>query len=164
MSYDVYLAGPDVFLNNAIQHGEKLKSLCLKHGLIGHFPLDNKFDLSPNEKHSNAAFIYSSNIKLIDMCAGLIANIEPFRGVSADPGTAFEIGYAVAKNKLVTLYTHDLSFYKHRVKNSRYKNDQWNVEDFDMIDNLMLLIPTDNIVYESFEKAVEELAKKLLEK
>ena len=62
MSYDVYLAGPDVFLNNAIQHGEKLKSLCLKHGLIGHFPLDNKFDLSPNEKHSNAASIYSSNI------------------------------------------------------------------------------------------------------
>ena len=57
MSYDVYLAGPDVFLNNAIQHGEKLKSLCLKHGLIGHFPLDNKFDLSPNEKHSNVASI-----------------------------------------------------------------------------------------------------------
>ena len=57
-----------------------------------------------------------------------------------------------------------LSFYKHRVKNSKYKNDQWNVEDFDMVDNLMLLIPTDNTVFESFEKAVEELAKKLLEK
>ena len=109
MVYNVYLAGPDVFLDNAIEHGEKLKSMCLEHGLIGHFPLDNKLDLSPNEKHSDASYIYNSNTKLIDMCDGLIANIEPFRGVSADPGTAFEIGYAVAKNKLVSLYTSDLS-------------------------------------------------------
>jgi|TARA_Y100000994_G_scaffold930_1_gene1016 nucleoside 2-deoxyribosyltransferase len=157
--YNVYLAGPDVFLDNAIEHGEKLKSMCLEHGLIGHFPLDNKLDLSPNEKHSDASYIYNSNTKLIDMCDGLIANIEPFRGVSADPGTAFEIGYAVAKNKLVSLYTSDLSFYKHRVGNSFYKNDKWNIEDFDMVDNLMLLAPTNNVVYASFEKAVIELAK-----
>ena len=77
MAYNVYLAGPDVFLNNAIEHGEKLKTLCLKHGLIGHFPLDNKISLSPNKKHSNALSIYNSNTKLIDMCDGLIANIEP---------------------------------------------------------------------------------------
>tara|TARA_Y100001970_G_scaffold68799_1_gene87775 strand:+ start:2133 stop:2627 length:495 start_codon:yes stop_codon:yes gene_type:complete len=160
--YNVYLAGPDVFLDNAIEHGEKLKSMCLKHGFIGHFPLDNKLDLSTNEKHSNASSIYNSNTKLIDMCDAIIANIEPFRGVSADPGTAFEIGYAVAKNKLVSLYTSDKSFYKHRVGNSFYKNDKWNIEDFDMVDNLMLLAPTNNIVYESFEKAVIELAKRFI--
>ena len=162
MAYNVYLAGPDVFLDNAIEHGEKLKSLCSKHGLIGHFPLDNKLDLSSNGKHSNASSIYNSNTKLIDMCDALIANIEPFRGVSADPGTAFEIGYAVAKNKLVSLYTSNLNFYKHRVGTSNYKNDKWNIEDFDMVDNLMLLAPTNNVVYESFEKAVIELAKRFI--
>ena len=162
MAYNVYLAGPDVFLDNAIEHGEKLKLLCSKHGLIGHFPLDNKLDLSANGKHSNASSIYNSNTKLIDMCDALIANIEPFRGVSADPGTAFEIGYAVAKNKLVSLYTCNLNFYKHRVGTSNYKNDKWNIEDFDMVDNLMLLAPTNNVVYESFEKAVIELAKRFI--
>ena len=96
------------------------------------------------------------------MCDALIANIEPFRGVSADPGTAFEIGYAVAKNKLVSLYTSNLNFYKHRVGTSNYKNDKWNIEDFDMVDNLMLLAPTNNVVYESFEKAVIELAKRFI--
>lgn len=160
MAYNVYLAGPDVFLDNAIEHGEKLKSLCSKHGLIGHFPLDNKLDLSSNGKHSNASSIYNSNTKLIDMCDALIANIEPFRGVSADPGTAFEIGYAIAKNKFVTLYTSDLRFYTDRVENSLYKNDKWNIEDFDMVDNLMLLSATSNVIYESFENAIKELSKR----
>jgi nucleoside 2-deoxyribosyltransferase len=161
MAKNVYLAGPDVFLENAVEHGEKLKLVCLDYGLIGHFPLDNKFELSTTPKHTNALTIYHSNTKVIDMCDGLIANIEPFRGVSADPGTAFEIGYAVAKKKFVTLYTSDLSFYKDRVQRSVNKTDKWIVEDFDMVDNLMLLGVTNNIVFDAFENAVKSLAKML---
>jgi nucleoside 2-deoxyribosyltransferase len=40
----IYLAGPDVFLSNAIEIGQKKKDLCKKYGFEGHFPLDNKID------------------------------------------------------------------------------------------------------------------------
>ena len=40
----VYLAGPDVFLPDALAVGEAKKRLCADHGLEGVFPLDNPID------------------------------------------------------------------------------------------------------------------------
>ena len=37
----IYLAGPDVFLPNAIEEGERLKALCQDYGYEGLFPMDN---------------------------------------------------------------------------------------------------------------------------
>ncbi len=37
----IYLAGPDVFLPNAIEEGERLKALCEEYGYEGLFPMDN---------------------------------------------------------------------------------------------------------------------------
>lgn len=37
----IYLAGPDVFLPNAIEEGKRLKALCKEYGYEGFFPMDN---------------------------------------------------------------------------------------------------------------------------
>ena len=38
----IYLAGPDVFLSNAIEVGNRKKKLCSQAGFTGLFPLDNE--------------------------------------------------------------------------------------------------------------------------
>ena len=62
----VYLAGPDIFLPNPIEHGEKLKKICTKYGLQGLYPLDNQFDLSNlNRGPDKAIKIYQADVELI---------------------------------------------------------------------------------------------------
>ena len=39
----IYLAGPDVFLPNAIEVGKKKKAICEEFGFEGLFPADNDF-------------------------------------------------------------------------------------------------------------------------
>jgi nucleoside 2-deoxyribosyltransferase len=36
----IYLAGPDVFLPDAVDIGRRKVELCARHGLIGLYPLD----------------------------------------------------------------------------------------------------------------------------
>ena len=40
----VYLAGPDVFLPDAVDIGRRKVELCARHGLTGLYPLDNAID------------------------------------------------------------------------------------------------------------------------
>ncbi len=42
----VYLAGPDVFLPDAVEIGRQKAAICARYGLIGLYPLDNTVDLS----------------------------------------------------------------------------------------------------------------------
>ena len=39
----IYLAGSDVFLENAQDEGDRLKKLCKEYGFEGYFPLDNVY-------------------------------------------------------------------------------------------------------------------------
>ena len=48
--------------------------------------------------------IFLQNVALIEKSAIVLANIVPFRGPSADPGTVWEIGYAYAKGIPVICY------------------------------------------------------------
>ena len=54
----IYIAGPSVFREDAIEYGNKLKELCLKYGFIGLYPLDNEF--------TNSTEIALGNYRLID--------------------------------------------------------------------------------------------------
>lgn len=121
-----YLAGPDVFLKDALAVGAEKKRLCALHGLSGHFPLDN--ELPPQ-----AMPIYRANIALIQSCDLVIANLTPFRGPSADAGTVFEVGYAAALGKTVWGYSADPRDYVQRVV-----PDAYGIEDFGWPDNLMI--------------------------
>src|SRR5262245_42850299 len=93
----VYLAGPDVFLSDACAPGARLKAICNAAGLEAHLPLDA--DLA------SAPAIAAANEARIRACDGMLANLTPFRGPSADAGTIYEVGYARALGKVIVGYT-----------------------------------------------------------
>ena len=160
----VYLAGPDIFLPNPIEHGEKLKKICTKYGLQGLYPLDNQFDLSDLKRGPDKAIkIYQADIELINASDCLVANLSPFRGVSDDQGTCFELGYAVAQNKPVAIYSNDTREYKHKLKDLNLSEDDWSVEDMGLTDNLMLIASSQNVVHDTFEAAIADLSKMILD-
>lgn len=103
----VYLAGPDVFLPNAVARGEQLKTICTALGLIGLFPLDNAILTTTPGSIAHAAAIRTANMELISSCDAILANMTPFRGPSMDVGTAYEMGAGAALGKLVVGYTLD---------------------------------------------------------
>lgn len=105
----VYLAGPGVFLPNADEHGELLKRECERVGLCGKYPLDDGI-LEQIEKGIHmlpdmAAIIFRHDVQMIAAADAVIADITPFRGLSVDSGTAFEIGMAWALKKPVWAYS-----------------------------------------------------------
>ena len=86
MTAAAYLAGPDVFLPNAVAHAAKKVEICRRLGLRGLLPL--------NEDAETAAtglgvwrVIYEKDIALMEKSDTIIANLTPFAGASADAGT-----------------------------------------------------------------------------
>ncbi|PJZ43847.1 nucleoside 2-deoxyribosyltransferase [Leptospira brenneri] len=101
----IYLAGPEVFLPNALETLSKAKNLCESYGYRTFTPFDG--EVMDEEGLSKAKKIFQENVKLIEQSDIVIANCNPFRGACIDDGTAFEIGYAYAKGKLVYGYVND---------------------------------------------------------
>lgn len=165
----VYLAGPDVFLADAVAQGERKKEICRAHGLDGRYPLDVA-SLPPGlEPRAQAHAIFAAMIGLMDACDAGIANLTPFRGPSMDVGTAVEIGYLHSRGKRVFGYTNDPRDYARRVA-----ADGLVVEDFGLCDNLMIEGPIARVVrashapenplgaLEAFELCVRQAAAELL--
>jgi nucleoside 2-deoxyribosyltransferase/GNAT superfamily N-acetyltransferase len=141
----VYLAGPDVFLPDATGVGRRLKGVCLDVGLEAQFPLDA--DLR------DARAIAAANQAMIRRCDGVLANLTPFRGPSADPGTVYEVGYAHALGKLIVGYSEASDSFaertaawlrrigapaRRRPDGSFEDADAMAIESFELIDNLMI--------------------------
>ncbi len=152
----IYLAGPDVFLPDALSMGKAKKDLCRKYDFEGVFPFDADFDPTDLEKREQGVQISRNNERLIRTCDLLIANITPFRGPSMDVGTAFEMGFARALEKPILGYSNDARPFKDRIvsipghinkqENGRLEDRyQMAIEDFDLADNLMI----DGAVYQS---------------
>jgi len=146
----IYLAGPEVFLPQASAVGEAKKVICKQHGGEGVFPIDNELDLS-NCNPAEAGFRISAyNEDLIRRCDLLIANMTPFRGISADVGTVYEMGFAAGLGKSVFAYTNVTENYTSRTLKElglpRIRDDQGRlcdrsgmfIEDWGLTDNLML--------------------------
>jgi len=138
----VYLAGPEVFFPDVEAVAARLKALCAAHGLSGLFPTDAE---RPSCRGlSLARAIYLGNRDLIDRSAAVIADIGPFRGAGMDPGTAWEIGYAVASGLPVFAYSRDLRPYALRVgpvgqgPRGPIDADGLLIEDFGLVENLMI--------------------------
>jgi len=135
----VYLAGPEVFLRRAKEIGREKKEICREFGLVGLFPLDGEFE------PEGARAIYLANIGLLRRADLIIANMTPFRGLSMDVGTAFEMGFMAARGKPVFGYTHAADSYLDRVRSaglaeptSTVDRDGSSIEDFGLRDNLMM--------------------------
>ena len=141
----IYLAGPDVFLPDAFEIGRRKASICAAHGLIGLYPLDNVIDLAAPDA---ARQIFCGNEAMMDEAAAIIANLTPFRGAGADPGTVYELGYMAGRRKFCLAYSNDGAAYADRVgrftavtsEGGRLVDAQGlTVEDFGLVDNLMMI-------------------------
>jgi nucleoside 2-deoxyribosyltransferase len=146
----VYLAGPDVFLPDAIAWMERKKAICAGARLVGVSPLD---DL-PDQPAAWAALPEWRRIALrneahIRRCEAIIANLTPFRGPSADVGTVYEIGFARGLGLKVFGYATVATGFLDRTLSSiaggRQEADGswWDadgllVEQFGLFDNLMI--------------------------
>jgi nucleoside 2-deoxyribosyltransferase len=144
----VYLAGPEVFLADRDAIAAEKKVICAQHGMIGVFPTD------PAPATPQAATdwmrIYLGNEAHIHGCDALIANLTPFRGASADLGTAYELGFMRALGRPVLGYSNapgnfamrslqHLRGAVHRRANGAWEDaDGMEVEDFGLTDNLMI--------------------------
>lgn len=137
---NVYLAGPDVFLPDPLKAAASKKAICEKYRLTGQFPFDNTLDFSQLSPFESGLAIYKSNVALMDKCDLIIANMTPFRGVSMDVGTAFEMGYMAAQGKPVYGYSNDGRLYGDRVPAPEPGLDERGqaIESFEMHDNLMM--------------------------
>jgi nucleoside 2-deoxyribosyltransferase len=142
----IYLAGPDVFLPDPIGIGKRKSGICARHGMVGHYPLDNAVDLSAPDA---SLTIFRGNEAMMDASDAIIANLTPFRGPSADAGTAYELGYMAARGKFCLAYSNDPAIYVDRVKrfgavtksaDGRLTDQNGlTVENFSHPDNLMLI-------------------------
>jgi len=145
-----YLAGPDVFLPNAVEVGERKKEICSRYGFVGIYPLDSGVELDFSDLTKAACDIAKANEQLIRSSNVLFANLTPFRGPSADVGTVYEMGYARGHGLKVFGYTNSIWKYVERMHWILGSNPAHNergelldsegmfVEAFGMWDNLML--------------------------
>ena len=141
----VYLAGPDVFLPDALEIGRQKIEICRRHGLIGLYPLDNVIDRASADASLQ---IFRANEAMMDQADAIIANLTPFRGPGADAGTVFELGYMSARGKFCLGYSNDPAIYADRVRRftkvtardgGLVDADGLTVEDFGQNDNLMMI-------------------------
>jgi nucleoside 2-deoxyribosyltransferase len=142
----IYLAGPDVFLPDALEIGRRKAAICARHGVSGLYPLDNSVDLAASVA---SLTIFRGNEAMMDAADAIIANLTPFRGPSADAGTVYELGYMAGRGKFCLAYSNDPSSYRERVMR-RYDvktspeghlidPEGLTVEDFGLSDNLMMV-------------------------
>ena len=141
----IYLAGPDVFLPDAVDIGRRKVALCARHGLIGLYPLENAVDRAANDASLQ---IFRGNEAMMIEADAIIANLTPFRGPGADAGTVYELGFMAGRGNLCLGYSNDPSSYADRVGEFTKVNSRdgrlvdasgLTVEDFGLTDNLMMI-------------------------
>lgn len=149
MSVRVYLAGPEVFLPNARKVLDRKIALTRAAGLIPVTPGDLEIPKAPTKRQ------FGENISAVDeammnSAQAVIANLTPFRGLHADTGTVFELGYMCGQGKAAFAYSNVKANHYQRIvdyyggkivtgPDGRLRGpDGLSVEDFDMNENLML--------------------------
>ncbi|MES5098074.1 nucleoside 2-deoxyribosyltransferase [Agrobacterium sp. BA1120] len=149
MPVKIYLAGPEVFLPNAREMLDAKAELAREAGFT---------PLSPGDLHippADTKIGHGCNINAVDEqmmleADAVIANLTPFRGIAADTGTSYELGFMCALGKPVFAYTNVAANHFKRImgyygneatqdETGRYRGaDGLSIENFDMADNLML--------------------------
>ena len=149
MTKKIYLAGPEVFLSNAREILDRKASIAREAGFTPLSPGD--LQIPP----ADTRIAHGCNINAVDEqmmveADAIIANITPFRGIAADTGTSYELGFMCALNKRVFAYTNVATNHFSRVMKyyhgiaapddaGRFRGpDGLSIENFDMADNLML--------------------------
>ncbi|MFV0352163.1 MAG: nucleoside 2-deoxyribosyltransferase [Oscillospiraceae bacterium] len=132
MGNKIYTAGFDIFHPQAGQHMQNIQHLCIQHGFDPAFQTEAPVGSAPA-----ADDILKMNLERIDACDIVAANVNPFRGHEMDSGTAFEIGYAHAKGKIIYAYMDDTRTMVEKM-GSQTDAAGYRVEDFGLPLNLMI--------------------------
>jgi nucleoside 2-deoxyribosyltransferase len=145
----VYLAGPEVFLPNAREVLDAKIALARSHGFTPLSPGDLEV-ASYTSKHGHGLAISAVNERLMRDAEMIIANLTPFRGLAADVGTVYELGFMCARgcpaygfsNAAKNHFERVQAYYGGKVAPGAQGRprgpDGMAVEDFDMIENLMV--------------------------
>lgn len=108
MTKRVYLAGPEVFLSNAREIGARKCAVCARHGLLGVFPADEEHVCDPTLSIAEQGLAISQAMEgAMRRCDAMIVNLTPFRGPSADVGSAYEMGFMRALGRPIFAYSND---------------------------------------------------------
>jgi nucleoside 2-deoxyribosyltransferase len=156
----VYLAGPDVFRPDAVEHLQRLARVAEAFGLEGLVPIDGTAAGA-----QTAQSIYDANLALLRRADSVAANLMPFRGTEPDSGTVFEVGAAVMLGLPVVAYGVGKGDYLRKVRRqvptepdmAGVLRDMGGmaIEDFGLGLNLMLACSVE------FEDSAEEALKAL---
>ncbi len=138
-----YLAGPDVFLPDAIAHARRKVAICARHGIDGRPPLNDDIDHIAGMSEADAwAAIYRKDIAMMEECDVIIANLTPFRGASADGGTLIEVGWFLGRGRPVFGYSNSATPFAERCRRQVAALPDpiagLSVEGFGLPDNLMI--------------------------
>jgi nucleoside 2-deoxyribosyltransferase len=147
----VFLAGPDLWFPEAQDHLARKVARCAEEGLTAvAAPGEGLVETEPSE--AMAREIYAQALERLRKADAVIVNLTPWRGPNADPGTAFEAGFAAALGKPVFAYlnvtSEDEAEYRGRVEvmvgatpgeDGRWRDlDDAEIEDFALPENVML--------------------------
>ena len=138
-----YLAGPDVFLPDAVGHARRKAELCARHGIEGVSPLNEDVaSLQAMGDEDAWAAIYRKDIAMMEACDMVIANLTPFRGASADSGTLIEVGWFLGRGRPVFGYSNSATLFAERCRQQVAAQPDplpgLSVEGFGLPDNLMI--------------------------
>jgi nucleoside 2-deoxyribosyltransferase len=145
----IYLAGPEVFLPDARAQLDRKAALAREAGFTPLSPGDIHVPPHPTMKDHGLA-ISEVNERMMQEAAGIIANLTPWRGISADVGTVYELGFMCALGKACYAYTNVARDHFTRTMEhygGRYVRDAAGrtrgpdglaMENYQMMDNLML--------------------------
>jgi len=145
----VYLAGPDVFLPDAMFILGAKVAMAAAYGFKALIPGD---DHVAGRTATTASIswqaIYAANVETMKQADFGIMNLTPFRGISADVGTVFELGLMTGMDKPVFGYTNVQADYIDRIwlkassgegADAKWVDDHGcGIENYANPDNLML--------------------------
>jgi nucleoside 2-deoxyribosyltransferase len=139
MTTIAYLAGPDVFLPNAVAHAAMKVEVCRRWGLRGLPPLDEDPATVVAEQKTWQA-IYEKDVAMMEQSDIIIANLTPFAGASADSGTLIEVGWFLGKGKPIFGYSNSSENFESRMRRQlAAEQADLSIEGFRLADNLMIV-------------------------
>ena len=156
----LYLAGPDVFMPGAPALAAAKKALCARYGFTGLHPIDNEAPAAtPGDR---AMAIFRNNLALMDAADAIIADLTPFRGPSADPGTVFELGWMTSRGRPAFGYSLAAAGFRERTiaalaldPGAQTDRAGAAIEDFGLVDNLMIDCALQAPPAASFERCLQ---------
>lgn len=139
-----YLAGPTRYDADAAEKYTQMKAICADYGLQAISPLDN-MDIAEEEcvdAYARAFRTFQRNLRHVQICDVLIADLNDFHAWEPDADTSFECGAAYCLGKPMLGYMDDARRMIERIPNrgpSHEYRDQCgcNAENFDYPINCM---------------------------